>query len=116
MDFLKRQNVLLGDDLSNYISNKKVVVIGLGGVGGASLESIVRCGVKNIMVWDNDIIDITNLNRQIIALKSNIGDKKVDVAKLRAEMINIGVNIIKIDDTYSKDKNHILLDYKPDFV
>ena len=77
-------------NITNYekISKQTILIVGLGGVGGYVLESLVRLGIKNIIIVDYDTIDITNLNRQILALNDNIGQKKVEVAKNRALNIN----------------------------
>lgn len=116
MEFLKRQKVLLGQDLCDYINNKKVMVVGLGGVGGAALESIVRAGVGNILIWDNDTVDITNLNRQIIATRDVVGQKKVLVCEKRILSINENCNITIVDNIYKNENRDIIIDYKPDYV
>ena len=67
---------LIGNDKFNLIQEKKVAVIGLGGVGGYATESLVRSGIHNLILIDHDNIDITNINRQIIANTSNIGLSK----------------------------------------
>ena len=74
---------LVGKEKYNNIASKKVLVVGLGGVGGYVVESLVRSGINDITIVDYDTIDITNLNRQIIALHSTIGMKKIDVFKER---------------------------------
>ena len=70
---------ILVDDKFEKIKNLNILVIGVGGVGGYAVESLVRSGVNNITIVDYDTIDITNINRQVIALHSTIGKKKVDV-------------------------------------
>lgn len=75
------------------IQNLNILIVGIGGVGGSTLESLVRFGIKNITIIDNDTINITNLNRQIISLHSNIDEKKIDVAKKRALDIYPELNI-----------------------
>ncbi len=77
----------------DVIQNLKVLIIGVGGVGGYALESLVRTGIKNITIIDKDKIDESNLNRQIIALKSNINKSKVEEAKKRALDIRSNINI-----------------------
>lgn len=67
---------LVGTDALNYLSTKTVLVLGVGGVGGYVVEGLVRSGVGRIIVVDKDVVDETNLNRQIIALESTIGEKK----------------------------------------
>lgn len=90
----------------DVIQNLKVLIIGVGGVGGYTLESLVRTGIKNITIIDKDKIDESNLNRQIIALKSNINKSKVEEAKKRALDIRSNINI----KTYELflDKNNLV--------
>lgn len=98
------------------IKNTSVLIIGIGGVGGNALESIVRMGVNNIIIVDNDIIDITNLNRQLISLRSNIGEYKVDAAIKRVKDINNECNIIGINKFIDKSNINFLFNYKIDYV
>ena len=86
------------------LNQTKILIVGIGGVGGYALEAIVRSGIENITIVDSDDIDITNLNRQIISLHSNIGKKKVDVAKSSAKDINPNVKITTYD-TFVLDSN-----------
>ena len=74
----ERTKLLIGEnDLENII-NSKVAVIGCGGVGGFVIEALARCGVGTLAIVDYDTIDITNINRQIIALEDTVGNYKVD--------------------------------------
>ena len=91
-----RLELLIGKDSLNKIKEKKIVVLGLGGVGGYVVESLVRSGVENITIIDNDTIDITNLNRQIIANLDNIGKLKTEEFEKRILSINNNVKIKKI--------------------
>ena len=79
--------LLVGNKIED-IKNKKVLVVGVGGVGSYTVESLVRCGIGSITIIDNDIIDITNLNRQLMTTTDNIGESKVEVVKNRIESIN----------------------------
>ena len=74
---------IIGEKSFENIQNKHVLVFGLGGVGGYVVEGLVRAGIKTISIVDNDVVQESNLNRQIIALSSTIGQKKVDVVKNR---------------------------------
>lgn len=85
------------------ISNLKVLLVGIGGVGGYTLETLVRMGVGHITIADYDVVEESNLNRQIIALKSNIGEFKVDVAKKRCLDINPNLDIQTIKEKLTKD-------------
>ena len=88
---------ILSKENINKIKNLNIIIIGIGGVGGYALESLVRMGVLNITIVDSDIIDISNLNRQIISLHSNIGQNKVDIALKRSLDINPSINIKTIN-------------------
>ena len=107
----ERFELLVGDKI-NDIKSKKVLVIGVGGVGSYTVESLVRSGISNITIIDNDIIDITNLNRQLMTTQDNIGLSKVEVLEKRIKSINPDciVNAIK---TFVDDSNidSIITDY-----
>lgn len=83
--------LLLDENVLNNVYNSNVLIVGIGGVGGACFEALVRLGVKNITVVDGDSFDLSNLNRQILSNINNIGYKKVFEARLRAESINEGI-------------------------
>lgn len=112
---LDRLELLIGDKITT-LKNKCVLIIGLGGVGGYALENIVRCGIENIIIVDNDIIDITNLNRQIIALNSNIGLYKVDAWEQRIKDINPNTKVIKIKEFITKENISLLFQNKIDYL
>ena len=107
---------LIIKDKINLIKNKTVLIIGLGGVGGYALESIVRSGIEKIIIVDYDIIDETNLNRQILSLNNNIGLKKVDAAYDRIKNINKNVQITKLDMKVTLDNIDILFKEKVDYI
>lgn len=112
----ERLELIIGKENLKKIKEKKVVVIGLGGVGGILCETLVRNGIENITIVDNDIIDITNKNRQIIALDSSIGKKKTEVLKNRLLDINSNCNIKVIDDFINKDNIDLIFNEKIDYV
>ena len=89
----ERTQMLLGADTLNLIKKKKIIVFGVGGVGGFTLEALVRSGIQTIAIVDYDIVDITNINRQIIALHSTVGRKKVEVMEERIRDINPGAEV-----------------------
>ena len=64
----ERLNNMLDEELVNKIKNSKILIVGIGGVGGFALEALIRSGVEDITIVDNDIVEESNLNRQIIAL------------------------------------------------
>ena len=83
-----RTELLLGPSAMDTLRKCHVAVFGVGGVGGYVVEALARCGVGAIDIVDNDIVDITNLNRQVVALRSNVGQEKVDVCRRRILEIN----------------------------
>ena len=83
---------ILSNDELDRIKHLNILIVGLGGVGGAAFESLVRCGVSNITVIDNDVFDNSNLNRQLLSNINNIGHNKALEANLRA--ININPDIL----------------------
>ena len=88
MDWLDRQNALIGEMNTEKLKNAKVLVFGVGGVGGFVIEGLARCGVGKISLVDFDTVSKSNINRQIIADTSTVGMKKTDVAKERINRIN----------------------------
>ena len=88
-----RLELLIGKEPLNKIKEKSVVVLGLGGVGGFVIESLIRSGIEHITIIDNDSIDITNINRQIIATQESINNKKTDEIEKRVLSINKNVKI-----------------------
>ncbi|MBQ7352325.1 MAG: ThiF family adenylyltransferase [Clostridia bacterium] len=91
-----RTELLLGDQLKK-LRNAKVIVFGVGGVGGYAVEMLVRSGVENITIVDFDKVDVTNKNRQIIALDSTIGQYKVDVLQSRIKDINSNCSVVALN-------------------
>jgi tRNA A37 threonylcarbamoyladenosine dehydratase len=88
MDWLNRTRSLIGEDNLQTLKDASVVVVGLGGVGSFAAEAIARCGVGRMILIDKDRVDITNVNRQLIALRSTVGLMKADVMKARILDIN----------------------------
>lgn len=111
----ERLELLIGEKI-NILKNKTVLVLGLGGVGGYVVESLVRSGIENIIIVDYDKVDITNLNRQIIALNSNIGRLKTDCFIDRIKDININCKVKKYDLFYNKENKDILFENDIDYV
>lgn len=88
-----RTQLLLGEDGMEKLKNARVAVFGIGGVGGYTVEALVRSGVGTIDIFDDDKVCLTNINRQIIATRDTVGKYKVEVAKERALSINPDVII-----------------------
>lgn len=97
-DIYQRTAILIGADNLDKLKKSHVAVFGIGGVGGHAVEALVRSGIGQITIIDFDTIDLTNANRQIIALHSTIGQYKVDVMEKRIKDINPDIQVIKLKD------------------
>ena len=111
----KRLEMLIGKDNLNILKNKSVLILGVGGVGGYVAEALARSNIGTLILVDYDIVDVTNINRQIIALESTIGKKKVDVLEERIKDINSGCKIIKINKFIDLNNLEDLFKYNIDF-
>ena len=83
-----RTTALVGDEAVKKLSKTKIAVFGIGGVGSYTVEALARSGVGCIDIFDNDVVDITNINRQLIALTSTVGNLKTKVMAERVKDIN----------------------------
>ncbi|MBR3211263.1 MAG: tRNA threonylcarbamoyladenosine dehydratase [Bacilli bacterium] len=111
-----RLEKIIGHENLSLLKTKKVLVLGCGGVGGYVIEALARSGIGTIVMVDYDKIDITNINRQIIALDSTIGKDKVDILEQRMKEINPNCKVIKIKE-FIDDKNiSKILDTSIDYV
>ena len=88
-----RTELLIGKEGVEKLNKAKICIFGLGGVGSFVLEGLVRAGIGNFILVDNDNVSISNLNRQIIATRNTIGKPKVEVAKNRILEINPNANV-----------------------
>lgn len=88
-----RTERLIGKEKSDMLREKHVAVFGLGGVGGYVAEALARAGVGHLTIVDNDTINVTNINRQVIALESTIGKKKTEAFSDRLKDINPQIHI-----------------------
>ena len=111
-----RLELLIGKEGLNKLKNSNVLVLGLGGVGGYVTESLVRSGLGNITIVDFDKIDLTNLNRQIIATQNNIGKLKTEEFKKRILAINPTINIKCINQFIDEKNIEILFENKIDYL
>ena len=105
-----RTELLIGKDGISKLQNSKVAIFGIGGVGSFVVEALVRAGVGNFILVDNDKIDLSNLNRQIIAIRENIGKDKVEVAKERILSINPNANVEIYKEFFMPESKGILND------
>ena len=97
-----RTSLLLGDDVMDNIYQKRVIIFGLGGVGSWCAESLVRSGIKELVLVDSDRVCVTNVNRQLMATTKTVGQVKVEVLKERLLEINPHANIVALQDIYEE--------------
>lgn len=103
MNPFSRTCLLLGDAAMEKLKNSHVAVFGLGGVGGYTVEALARSGVGVFTLIDHDALSQTNINRQILATVSTVGQKKVDVAKARVLDINPTATVYARDIFFNAD-------------
>lgn len=92
-NWTNRTELLIGKDAIEKLRNSKVAIYGIGGVGSFVVEGLTRAGIGNLILVDNDVIEISNLNRQIHATHKNIGKRKIDEMKKRILDINPDANV-----------------------
>ncbi len=103
----QRTELLLGKECLEKLKKSHVIVFGIGGVGGYVVEALTRVGIQEITVVDFDTIDITNLNRQIIATQKTVGNYKVDAIKERILSINPSVKVNTYRELFSEETSTI---------
>ena len=104
----ERLITLIGEDKVHKLKKANVLIVGLGGVGGYALETLVRSGIYNLTIVDGDIVELSNLNRQIISKRDVIGRPKALVAQARTLEISPDVNLKVINQFISKDNFSLL--------
>ena len=119
MKFSRLEN-LIGILSLEKLQNATILIVGLGGVGGFVVEALARSGIGNLILVDYDRVDITNFNRQIIAINNNVNRYKIDCFKDRIRDINEECNVItynlKVDSTNIKDIFNNNIDFVVDAV
>lgn len=111
-----RTEILIGKDKLELLKKAKVIVYGVGGVGSFVVEGLVRAGIGHLVLVDFDKVDSTNINRQLEALNSTVGENKIDVLKERVLDINpdINIEIYKPDEIDGGEES--LIDSTVDYV
>lgn len=115
MNQFERLELLIHEKI-NDIYNKTVLIIGLGGVGSYTVEALVRSGISDLIIVDNDTISLTNLNRQLMAYHSNIGNFKTDEIEKRILSINPKANVTKITEFIDLNNINKLFERHIDYV
>ena len=113
MDRLHRITLLLGKDTVLKLKQSTVMVVGCGAVGSFAVEALARCGIGHLILVDFDKVEESNINRQLFALDSTIGQPKVEIAKKRIYDINLDI-IVDVFNMFFDENN--TPDVKPDFV
>ncbi len=111
-----RTEIIIGQKGIDKLKDSTVAIFGIGGVGSFAAEAIARAGVGNIVMVDFDTIDITNINRQIHALSTNIGKSKVESMSNRIAQINSDIKVSAISKVYKSDIAQEEFDFKWDYV
>lgn len=115
-EWMSRTVQLLGEEKCSVLRDSHVLVVGLGGVGSAAAEYLVRSGIGSITLVDNDKVQATNINRQVPALHSTIGKSKVEVMKSRLKDINPDLKIRVKESYVNEDTLEMVLAEPYDFV
>ena len=111
-----RTEILIGKSALEKLSQSTVIIFGVGGVGSFTAEALARAGVGNLVLVDYDEICLTNINRQLHALHSTIGQAKVDVMRKRILEINPRVKVEAIKEFFSAENGESFLGQNPDYV
>ena len=119
-DFLSRTSNLIGEEALEKLSKSKIIIFGVGGVGSYVTEVLARAGVGNLVLFDGDTVNVSNINRQLVATHKTIGEYKVDVMKRRILDINPEANVIAnrcyFNETNSSDWDFSEYDYIVDAI
>lgn len=116
-DWLERTELLIKKEGLEKLLQAKVLVVGIGGVGAFAAEFLTRAGIGNMTIVDGDVVDKTNINRQLAALHSSIGESKVEVMAKRLTDINPNLNLKKIAQFLNPEDIEAVLDLeKFDYV
>lgn len=107
---------LYGDEAVKKVGQKKVAILGIGGVGCAVSESLCRFGINNFTLLDHDKYKSSNLNRQLFATSKNLNEYKAEIAKKRLKEINCDVNVKTLNINYNEENKDIIFEDNPDIV
>ena len=112
----ERLERIIGKENINKLHSKTVAVIGVGGVGGFTVETLVRNGIENIILVDKDKVELTNKNRQIIATDKTINKSKVEAFKDRILSINKDCNVVMLNLFLNNETKEELFKYNIDYL
>lgn len=112
----ERAELLFKEEGIEALKRANVLIVGLGGVGSFAAEFIVRAGVGNVTIVDGDVVDITNINRQLPALHSTVGQSKADIVGDRLMDINPELNLVRIKEFLSPERAYEIVTNDFDYV
>lgn len=102
-DAFSRMEMLLGDAGADKLGRARIAVFGLGGAGSFAAEALARCGVASLTLVDNGIVSVTDINRQLYALRSTVGKSNVQIAKMRIRDIDEGILVHTYETFYNNE-------------
>ncbi len=114
--WLSRSRDLIGEEELRFLSDARVALLGLGGVGGSCAEALCRTGIGHLLLCDSDTVEETNLNRQTVAAHSTLGQKKTAVMARRLRDINPDIDLCLEERFYLPEESGFLYDFQPDLV
>ncbi|HNW26411.1 MAG TPA: tRNA threonylcarbamoyladenosine dehydratase [Candidatus Gastranaerophilaceae bacterium] len=115
-DIFSRNELYWGKEGQKKLSESHIIVFGLGGVGGYCVEMLARAGIGELTLVDFDKVSVSNINRQIVALNSTLGQEKTTLFEKRLKDINPEINVHLINDFYTESLNSILIGKNIDFI
>ncbi|MEV3080681.1 tRNA threonylcarbamoyladenosine dehydratase [Paenibacillus larvae] len=111
-----RTELAIGPEGLEIMKNSTVAVLGIGGVGSIAAEALARTGIGRLILIDKDVVDITNVNRQIHALTTTVGQPKTELMKDRIKLINPECDVITLQMFYTEETYEKLFAYDLDYV
>ncbi len=115
-DQFTRTRLLFGDEAMERLAAARVAIFGIGGVGGHCIEALARGGIGTLDIIDNDVVSVTNINRQAVALHSTIGQKKTEVMRARILDINPEARVNVYNTFYLPETAHLFDFMQYDYI
>lgn len=111
-----RTELMLGKERLEILKQKRVMIFGLGGVGSFAAEALARAGIGNLVLVDHDKVDVSNINRQLLALHSTLGKYKVHLMQERVKDINPEAQVKVFKEFYSQENAEDFFNENPDYI
>ncbi len=116
MERFLRIDRLIGQEKRETLTDKRVCIVGMGAVGGYALEALARSGIGHLTLVDFDTVNLTNINRQLLALESTLGESKVELARRRVLDINPGCEVRALNMFAHEDTMDEIFRDRPDYL